>query len=687
MSIVHSPLVSPIPRPLFPILRETLAIAFLTVLALALAYQVRSRIVIDVGGPRDEFFLSGFHGAENDQTQTYRWTQNSARVELEGQQLAAPWTLKIRLNGYRPNRAAQVKLFANETPLDEFEAVGEWDIYEVSGNVAGDVWTGNTTLVLASDTFVPQNFDANNADKRRLGIALDWIEWAPARSAMTLGNDNVWLDFGQAPVMPPLAIVLSWAGALAMLYATGRAIGLSSRAVNAVFALLIILLASGLALERPYLATYTAAFLVLALVLAGVSVGLGFVVPRLAAHIGISLQARHRAALCAILLVCIGLKWGGVWYPNFRSSDLTFHAHRLEFVARAELFFTSELPDAARRVVPYPPALYVALSPLVPYVSDYEALLLIANALADAVAILALYFAARRVFESSGGEGAAPALFATFLFAFNPISFWVYSWGNHTNIFGQMVATLLFLVLLTQPLTLGGDEVQSGRRTFSRWMRTRTFFLALLILFIAFSAHLGVFLSLLGFFILAIVLRVAIRDANSKRESVALAALLIMGVALVWLLYYAEFTASLLAQTQTFLNDFGAGRAGAAGGVTWKRVGDVVRFTWQELGWVLLLGGIIGIPLAWKTFSARSRAVWLAWLLVALVFGLVTLGSTFSTRYTLWAAPALALSGGLLLSWFFGKARAAQGAVYALCALAFAQTLWLWIDRVLNGYQ
>lgn len=679
-------------RPLLPILRDALAIALLTVIALILAYQVRSRIVVDIGGSRDDFFLSGFHGAENDGTQTYRWTQNKARVELEGQQLAAPWTLQIRLNGYRPNRAAQVKVLVNETPLGEFEAIGEWDIYEVSGNVPGDVWTGNTALTLASDTFIPQNFDANNADKRRLGIALDWLEWAPARSATTLGNDNVWLDFGQAPVVPPLAIVLSWAGALGLLYATARTLGLASRAVNAVFAVLIVLLASGLAFQRPYLATYTGAFLNLALVLAGIAVTLGLLVPRLAAHFAISLHATHRAVLCAIILVCIGLKWGGVWYPNFRSSDLTFHAHRLEFVTRAELFFTSELPDAARRVVPYPPALYVVLSPLAPGVPDYEALLLIANVLADGVAMLALYFAARRLFETNaapqvGIGGANAALFATFLFAFNPVSFWIYSWGNHTNIFGQMVATLLFCLLLTQPLTKPRAQDHFGASPLWHWMPTRTFFLTLLLLFIAATAHLGVFLSLLAFLVIAVVLRPAARDDNAKRESIALAALLIMGVALAWLLYYAEFTEPLLAQTQTFLNDFGAGRTGSAGGATWKRVSDVLRFTWQELGWVLLLGGILGIPLAWKTFSARARAVWLAWLLVALLFGLVTLGSTFSTRYTLWAAPALALSGGLLLAWLFSKARAAQLGVYALCGLAFAQTLWLWVDRVVNGYQ
>ncbi len=90
----------------------------------------------------------------------------------------------------------------------------------------------------------------------------------------------------------------------------------------------------------------------------------------------------------------------------------------------------------------------------------------------------------------SDGHATRYALFTTFLFAFNPVSFWIYSWGNHTNIFGQLAATLLFCVLLTQPLT-----------------RPRNFLLALFFLALASIAHLGVFLSLAAFLPLAAVLQ------------------------------------------------------------------------------------------------------------------------------------------------------------------------------------
>ncbi len=661
-------------RRFIPILRDAAILALLTLVALTLAYQIRSRVVIDVGSARDDFFLRRFFDPEGDAANSYRWSQGKARVELQGQQLAAPWTLRMRLNGFRPNRFARVQVMVNQTQLKEFQAVGEWAEYEFQGNVTSDIWTGDTTLSLTSDTFVPQNFDANNNDTRRLGVALDWLEWTPTRSTAAIGNADAWIDFAQMPVVPPLAITLSWAAAFGILYASVRGLGLFARSVNIAFALLLVLLAFGFALWRPFLATYTTLFLWLALLLGFLSVAIGWFVPRLAKHFSVSLAAPSRAELCAIVLLSIGLKWGGVWYPQFHSSDLTFHGHRLEFVARGELFFTSELPDAARRVVPYPPALYVTLSPFTPFIPDFEVLLLIANVLFDAVAIVAFYFAASIVLENRKSKienrKDDAALFATFLFAFNPVSFWIYSWGNHTNIFGQAGATLLFCFVLTQSLT-----------------SLRNFSLALFFLFLASTAHLGVFLSLLAFFPLAVLFRLFARDENAKRESIALALVFVIGVGLASVLYYAEFTEPLLAQTQKFVDDFGTGRAATSGGITLKRVSDVARYTWEQLGWVLLLGSIAGISLAWKNFSARVRAVWLAWFGVGLLFGLVTVASSFSTRYTLWAAPALALSAGALLAWLYGKSRVTQVAAYALCAFALAQTLWLWIDRVLNAYQ
>jgi len=653
------------------VLRAALVVALLTALALTLAYQVHSRVIIDVGSRYDAPFVARFFDAEDDGTQTYRWTRDVSRIELDAQNLAAPWTLRLRMNGYRPNRPARVVVEMNGAAVDSYLAHDGWDVYELEGDVAPEVWSGNNTLVLKTDTFVPQKEIEGSADTRRLGAALDWVEFAPTRSRAFVGNEDYWLDLGAPPLPPPLGTMASWAFAFALLYGTARGIGLQKRAVNFAFAIFIFALASGFAFARPYVGYSTAPFLTLAIVLAIVAALLVLLLPRFASRFSLALDPRAFTALSAIVLLSLALKWGGAWYPQFRSSDLLFHAHRLEFVAQGKLFFTSELPDAVRRVVPYPPALYVALTPFAPFSRDYAAMLILFNALADAAAILAVYFAARALLcnSPSARRETRDALFAAFLFAFNPVSFWIYSWGNHTNIFAQDAATILFALLLTQSMT-----------------RPRNFLLALFFLLLAAMGHLGVFLSLLVFLPFACVFRFLGRDENARREAVALGALLVVGLGLSWALYYAEFTDALLTQTQNFVGDFGAGRAAGRGGVTLARIGDVGRYTLDQLGWVLLLLGLAGIPLAWKNFAPRARAAWSAWLLVGIAFALVTIGSTFSTRYTLWAAPALAWSGACALTWLFEKSRRAQFVAYALCALAFLQTTWLWFDRVWNGY-
>lgn len=667
-------------HPFLKILRNAVVVALVTAFALAVAYQVRSRVMVDLGGKWDAPFVARFFDAEGDAEQTYRWTRSESRVELEGQGLATPWTLRVRLNGYRPNGPTRVQAFMNGQPTEAIEAHDGWDIYEIRANVAADGWNGNNLLVLSSDTFVPKREIPGSQDTRKLGVAADWLELAPTRSRSFIGSDDFWIDFNDVPVLPPFSVLLSWGVAFGMMYATARGIGVTRRGVNVAAGILIVALAFGFAFMRPLLGYYTNAFLILALVLALLGALLVFLLPRFAAYLHLTLDRTSLTVLCGIVLLSIGLKWGGAWYPQFHASDLLFHAHRLEFVSQGQLFFTSELPDAARRVVPYPPALYVALAPLLAFEQDFSGLLIVFDVLVDALAIVAIYFAARVVLEQGQmannvrdkfvlQAATRGALLVAFLAAFNPVAFWIYSWGNHTNIFGQTVATILFAVLLTQDLK-----------------RTRNFALALLLFFLAATAHLGIFLSLLAFFPAAIVLALVLRNAETRREGVKLLALFVGGLVIVTAIYYAEFSDSLVVQTQKFLGDFGGGRAAGESALTPGRVGDVARYTLEQLGWVLLVAGMAGVPLAWKAFGQRARGIWAAWMLVGLVFALVTLGASFSTRYTVWAAPALALSGGLFLAWVYEKSQGAQFATYALCLFAFGQTLWLWLDRVWNAY-
>lgn len=651
--------------------RDTLFVALFTALTLTLAYQMRSRILLDFGNSYDAPFVTRFFDAENDGAQTYRWTRDRSRVEFDAQSLAAPWTLTMRLNGYRPRGAARLSIEMNGATVGAFTVADGWAEYALQGDVAADAWSGANNLTLRADTFVPQREIEGSADTRRLGVTADWLELTPARSDHFLGTQDYWIDLGTPPLAPPWVPLARWSAACALLYATMRGIGAPKRAANILIAFGIGVIAASVAFARMWVGAYAASFLALALALALLGAALRWFLPRLARSGALPLDARALARLSAIALVSIGLKWGGAWYPQFRSSDLLFHAHRLEFVTQGNLFFTSELPDAARRVVPYPPALYVALAPLTIFSDAYPALLLLFAALADAVALFAIYFAARALGRATRFALRAEryALCVAFLFAFNPVAFWIYSWGNLTNIFAQNAATLLFTALLTLPLT-----------------RARDFLLALFLFLLASLGHLGVFLSLLAFLPLAIFLRLLSRRENARREMIALGALLGIGLLLSWSLYYAVFGDTLIMQTQKYISDFSAGRAASRGGISFARAADVARYTYEQLGWVLLLLGLGGAPLAWQRFGARARAVWGAWLGVGVLFALLTLGAAFSTRYTLWAAPALALSGALALQWLSERGSRWHYVSVGLGALAFAQTLWLWLARVWSGY-
>src|SRR6478752_4554321 len=142
--------------------------------ALAMAYQVRSRVVVDIGGKWDAPFVARFFDAEGDAEQTYRWTHSESRIELEGQALATPWTMRVRVNGYRPTGTVRLNVQMNGAAVDEFQAHDGWDVYESAGTIAADGWSGDNIIVLANDTFVPQKVIAGSTDARKLGVAADW---------------------------------------------------------------------------------------------------------------------------------------------------------------------------------------------------------------------------------------------------------------------------------------------------------------------------------------------------------------------------------------------------------------------------------------------------------------------------------------------------------------------------------
>jgi hypothetical protein len=705
------------------ILRAALIVAAITLGMVALAYQVRSRVMLDVGGMFDAPFVTQFHDAENDGTQTYRWTRGNARVVFAALGFDAPLDLRVRLNGWRPDRTAHLTLNANDTQIANLDTVGDWHVYSFDLSSRAPFDTGDLSLTLASDTFVPKDETPESQDPRALGVAVDWVEISPARSASAIGSADFWLDPAR-PLLPPLLPTLAWTFSLALFYATLRGIGLSARVVNIGAAVLILALAVGLAFARIFVAPFVYAVIALVPFLAALGFLARRLVPRVFAKLGVRLEPAARVYLLAIFLAVLAFKLGGMFYPQFIASDITFHAHRLEFVGAGNLFFTSELPDAARRVVPYPPALYVFLAPFAAFPLDYEALIGIVSALLDASGVFVVFYLAWKISQTGvelhtpAGAGVqlprprgqravgagveqlprprgqravgagvellhqdkvgvelrqTTALFAALLYAFNPVGFLSYSWGNHTNIFAQVAALYLLAFLVAREA-----DVRD-------W---RAFALTVFLIFVIALAHLGEFLTLIPFLVLTLVFLALARGEQPLARTSAFALAGVVALALAFALYYAEFWNLLVAQGARFVNDFVAGRAvtGEARGVNLARVVGVARGIANELGIVLLFAGLVGLPRLWGKTNPRERAVLSAWLLVALAFALVSLAAAYSARFTLWVAPLFAIAAAFALEWLAARGRIARAFVFILLVGAVVQTGWVWIARVLYAY-
>ena len=125
------------------------------------------------------------------------------------------------------------------------------------------------------------------------------------------------------------------------------------------------------------------------------------------------------------------LRFGGLTYPQFLTSDLVFQVHKMWSVFDGTLVFTSELPNGT--LVPYPPALYVVLWPFsLLFGRSVEALSLVMKssmALLDAATCLGLAWAGWRIWGGRVG-GIAALVYAVSLAPFE-----LFSAGNYTNLF------------------------------------------------------------------------------------------------------------------------------------------------------------------------------------------------------------------------------------------------------------
>jgi len=608
------------------ILQERALWVLLLLLALAglASYQLRQPLSLDIGSPHDAPYVRGMHEPEKDRPGgaevDFRWTRGRALLWFPGlgkQDLG----LVLRLQGYRPDdRPPKLSLRAGDNWFATFAVASGWQDYAIvlpRAALAG----GDLALMLESETFRP------GGDARDLGVGLDRVEARPLSRG--------WVE----PAWGQLAALL---GIAFLAYLLLRRWGLRRPWSSAVVALVGMVLCVLLAFHRLSLTCFTPRLLLL---LCWACAWTALVLPLLERKCRVVSRARR---LWAVLLLGFLLRIGGMVYPQFRSSDLLFHVHRAEWVMQGTLFFTAPIPDVLLPA-PYPPGLYLLFQPFALFSANLPLLMQICGATLDTLAALFLYLLAREV---SGRE--RPAFLALLLRETAPVTYLIFSWGNYTNLFSH-AATVAVLLLL----------VRLKRHAQRRWVLLAGACLLVLLGHFADSLLLGVLL------LFALSLGLLSEEGRQATPGVV-AAVLVAGVAALALYYTAPPIRSALRAGIRFLLEE------PHTAVTWGNPLPQFLFHVQPLVALLALPGLSLLASSGRRWPGTVLGAALA---TAALFGLAHAAFGFSSRYSLFALPVLALGAG---SWSARLWERGCAGRLALALLLFylcysGLRVWFWI--------
>ncbi len=178
-------------------------------LALAIVYQIRTPITLDMTSNDEEIYLTGgFYPPEETFGVTYRWTSGDAQIVLPGVGGGTNLHLHLNLHELRPSSLIPqpVTISLNNQPVITFTPTAQLSGYDFdlpSTDLRGDV-----ILDLHSDTFTPKDSLPNSTDERSLGLFVDRVQIAN----------------GSGIIIPPLIVWLLLAFAVLSAYAFGRAL-------------------------------------------------------------------------------------------------------------------------------------------------------------------------------------------------------------------------------------------------------------------------------------------------------------------------------------------------------------------------------------------------------------------------------------------------------------------------------
>lgn len=132
---------------------------------------------LDIGTGAEAGSIIGFHGIEQSETLTYRWTGRSAAVRFTLGNDVSPSRLSIHLMAPRPvdSTPPRVEMKANGIVLASLMADPGWETIEAQLPI-GLARPGQELVIeISSDTFVPASAIQGSTDTREVGVAIDWV--------------------------------------------------------------------------------------------------------------------------------------------------------------------------------------------------------------------------------------------------------------------------------------------------------------------------------------------------------------------------------------------------------------------------------------------------------------------------------------------------------------------------------
>lgn len=208
---------------------------------LALAYQLRAPLTLDMTADAEDVLLHGFYPPEQTFDVTFRWTNGDAQIDLPGAGSGVPLKLTLVLHEFRPSPLSPQPVHVALNGREVISFTPDVQLAAYTFNLPPiDQLPGTVSLSLRSDSFIPKDTVPNSDDTRPLGLFVDRIQ----------------LDAGPGVIVPPLWTWLLLAASVAAIFGLSGAIGLGTRPGLIVSVVLLSAYVAAVAAARLWIGYY-----------------------------------------------------------------------------------------------------------------------------------------------------------------------------------------------------------------------------------------------------------------------------------------------------------------------------------------------------------------------------------------------------------------------------------------------